>query len=262
MLPRKLIFDSADRFRSARTGMTMIEVLVVIGVLTLASSFFLEILLNSARLRRLTHERALAADAAWVVLERMRHEPFEELFARFDPDPGNDPDGKASAPGNRFRVRGLRPLPDAVDETVGEIVLPGLPKDEEKLKKKQEEARKKEEKEQQKQKKKGQKQGLAEPGVRIANLFFPARPDFGDYQLREDYDDLALGMPRDLDGDNIVDDEDHAKDYVRLPVCVRVSWEGPNGPTAVQVYTMFAANDAAASADPKKKKKKKKDQGK
>lgn len=245
MRPRKLTFDSADRFRSARTGMTMIEILVVIGILVLASSFFLEILVSTARVRRLTHERALAADAAWAVLERMRHEPFEELFARFNPDPGDDPDGKASAPGNRFRVTGLKPLPDAVDETVGEVVLPCLPRDEGELKKKQEEK-------EQRQRKEDKRKEVAEPGVRIANVFFPARSDFGDYQLREDYDDLALGMPRDLDGDNVIDDQDHARDYVRLPVCVRVVWEGPNGLTRIQVYTMFAANDAGSGPNSKK----------
>ena len=61
-----------DRTRSNRAGMTLVEVMVVTGVLLLASTLFLELLLATVDVRRVNHQRNLAANAAWVVLESMR----------------------------------------------------------------------------------------------------------------------------------------------------------------------------------------------
>lgn len=44
--------------------------------------------------------------------------------------------------------------------------------------------------------------------------------------LREDVDLPAMGMPRDLNGDNVEDAADHKSDYRMLPVIVRVTWRG------------------------------------
>lgn len=44
--------------------------------------------------------------------------------------------------------------------------------------------------------------------------------------LREDVAIPAMGMPRDLDGDDVVDGVDHKGDYRLLPVIVRISWRG------------------------------------
>lgn len=49
-----------------------------------------------------------------------------------------------------------------------------------------------------------------------------------------------LGMPRDLNGDAIVDDANHATNYIVLPVTVRVEWMSENGPRNFQLSTMFA----------------------
>lgn len=58
-------------------------------------------------------------------------------------------------------------------------------------------------------------------------VLFPAAA--GSAVLREDLEDPDFGMPRDLDADGDIDDEDHAGDYVQLPVRVRVSWRGTTG---------------------------------
>lgn len=41
-------------------------------------------------------------------------------------------------------------------------------------------------------------------------------------ELREDVDDADLGMPRDLNGDTLIDDRNHATNYTILPIRVRV----------------------------------------
>jgi hypothetical protein len=63
-------------------------------------------------------------------------------------------------------------------------------------------------------------------------------------QLREDSTDETLGMPRDLDGDTLIDDLDHASDYRILPVLVRIRWKGPLGERTLDMYTMLAPVEA------------------
>jgi len=58
-------------------------------------------------------------------------------------------------------------------------------------------------------------------------------------QLREDCDYPLLGMPRDLNGDSIIDGRDHGRDYLILPVQVRIEWESTTGPRAIDLYTML-----------------------
>lgn len=55
--------------------------------------------------------------------------------------------------------------------------------------------------------------------------------------LREDVDDVGLGLPRDLNGDGAVDAADHAGDYEVLPVRVRVEWTGAGGERSVELVT-------------------------
>jgi type II secretory pathway pseudopilin PulG len=58
-------------------------------------------------------------------------------------------------------------------------------------------------------------------------------------QLREDVVDAGLGMPRDLDGDGVVDAADHSGDYNLLPVRVRLSWRGVSGNRTVDLTTIL-----------------------
>jgi type II secretory pathway pseudopilin PulG len=60
-------------------------------------------------------------------------------------------------------------------------------------------------------------------------------------QIREDSTDERLGMPRDLDGDTVIDDVDHGSDYRLLPVLVRIQWKGPRGERTLEMFTMLAA---------------------
>jgi hypothetical protein len=57
--------------------------------------------------------------------------------------------------------------------------------------------------------------------------------------LREDAVDEELGLPRDLDGDTLVDKLDHADDYVILPVRVVIEWQGVSGPRRIVMCSML-----------------------
>ena len=58
--------------------------------------------------------------------------------------------------------------------------------------------------------------------------------------LLEDVAAADLGMPRDLDGDDVVDGLDHAATYLVLPVRVAVEWQGAGGPRRVSLVTTLA----------------------
>jgi hypothetical protein len=58
-------------------------------------------------------------------------------------------------------------------------------------------------------------------------------------QLREDVVLPDLGMPRDLNGDGVVDASNHDVDYTLLPVLVRVRWRSASGTGQFELRTMI-----------------------
>lgn len=209
---------------SGRSGFGLAEVAVVLAILVVAASLFSRMLVATTGVREVNRENGLAAEAARVALERMRNVPFEEVFARYNPDPDDDPEGPGTAPGNRFAVPDLEALPTAPDGLQGEIVLPTYPPG-------------------------TPPQIPQEPGGLFDLLegFLGGGEAGGEesgagaagWELREDYQDEALGMPRDLSGDNLVDAVDHGSDYLLLPVLVRIEWQARHGPSSHEVYTIL-----------------------
>lgn len=60
------------------------------------------------------------------------------------------------------------------------------------------------------------------------------------WQVRENAVNVPLGMPRDLNGDAVVDDEDHSADYTLMPVVVVLRWRGRFGPRELRLFTVLA----------------------
>lgn len=58
-----------------------------------------------------------------------------------------------------------------------------------------------------------------------------------DWQVREDQGDALLGLPRDLNGDAIINATDHRLDYTILPVLIRVRWRGRYGPRELRFFS-------------------------
>lgn len=74
----------------------------------------------------------------------------------------------------------------------------------------------------------------------VGEFVFPAVLTKAGWQLREDSADATLGMPRDLNGDRVVDDQDHAADYIQFPLLVRMRWIGRSGRREFRVFTQMA----------------------
>ena len=62
----------------------------------------------------------------------------------------------------------------------------------------------------------------------------------GELELAEDLVDPTRGVPRDLDGDGLIDNLDHSDDYQLLPVALILRWKGATGVRQLRVLTMLA----------------------
>jgi len=71
---------------------------------------------------------------------------------------------------------------------------------------------------------------------RVGEILFPMVGT----QLRENVNDTALGMPRDLSGDAVTDAADHASNYVLLPVTIRLRWRGVTGNRTLTVRHLLS----------------------
>ncbi|MEM7518092.1 MAG: prepilin-type N-terminal cleavage/methylation domain-containing protein [Planctomycetota bacterium] len=198
-------------------GVSMVELMVVLTILTVAMGMYASTVISTAKLRAIHRETSIAAEAARATIERMHNVPFAEIFARYNANGEDDPEGADTAPGAFFTVQGLDALPGS-EGFVGEVILPtGTARIEVPVE--------------------------IDPATqRLIDLgrISPPRPVFkNELQLREDVQDERLGLPRDLNGDNVVDDADHSDGYVILPVRVRLSWQGRQGNRTYELSTML-----------------------
>lgn len=75
---------------------------------------------------------------------------------------------------------------------------------------------------------------------RVGEILLPElEVQTGVWQVREDTNQPELGLPRDLNGDSIIDNKDHSHDYLQLPVCVRVRWQSSTGPAVYQLDALL-----------------------
>ena len=197
-----------------RRGLTLVGIVVALSVMAVAASIFCQMLIGTTRLRQLNRENALAADAARVALEHMRNVPFAEVYRRFNEYPDDDPQGKGTGPGQLFDVHGLRPVEGAPQGKVGSIVFPSL---------------------------QVQVTSTSSSGSGKLGMVGGTTTTTTQWHLREDYQDHALGMPRDLNGDNVIDTLNHGSDYIVLPVRVRVTWQAPTGERHFDIVTQLGA---------------------
>jgi prepilin-type N-terminal cleavage/methylation domain-containing protein len=184
-----------------RPGFTIVELIIALSILLIAASIFYRMVASTAKLRQVNRENAVAADAARVLIEGMRNRTFSELFALYNNDPNDDPGDPGTAPGSLFFVDRLKPLASSPGGLVGEVFLP----------------------------------------TRIIEVEVAGGSTVVVEELWvcEDTVDAGLGMPRDLNGDSVVDDQNHADDYIILPVRVVIRWQGMFGERSLRVVTML-----------------------
>lgn len=110
--------------RRGRAGLSMIEVLVGMTLLTIGLLGYLQVLVGAVATSQLNREQTRALEAAREVMERLQATPRAEIFASFNSEPADDPGGPGTAPGAGFAVNGLDPQRGDADGLPGEIVFP------------------------------------------------------------------------------------------------------------------------------------------
>lgn len=107
-----------------RRGFTLVEVAVAAGVLTIAAGGLMSSIVASMALNRVNNETGLAQAYAQRAIERMKGVIFADVFATFNRDPGDDPNGAGTAAGANFDAFGLDPFLTDLDGRPGEISFP------------------------------------------------------------------------------------------------------------------------------------------
>jgi len=120
MLPSFCTSRRISRMRSG--GFSLVEVVLVLAVVSVASMIYAQTVASSRRLEPIAEETGIAADATRVVIERIRAQDVAQILALYDADPTNDPAGAGTAPGNTFTVDGLAATPSGAP--VGRIDFP------------------------------------------------------------------------------------------------------------------------------------------
>jgi len=110
---------------NAEQGFSLLEILISLVVFMIAAGAAVSSLVSTISLGRVSSETGRALDAAHDMIERIQGETFNEVFARYNANPADDPGGAGTAPGNGFAVFGLNPQAGDPDGLVGEIFFPG-----------------------------------------------------------------------------------------------------------------------------------------
>lgn len=110
--------------RKDRAGFTLVEVMVTLVLLAVAMLGFSRSMVSTMVAADTDREVRLSTEASRAVFERLSGAAFEEVFALYNSDPNDDPDGPGTGPGVNFDVEGLDPLPADPDGSVGRVWLP------------------------------------------------------------------------------------------------------------------------------------------
>ena len=202
----------------AEAGMTLIEITIALLIIALATLGSVSWTLSGMGLEAENTERAAADEVLRGVLEQIQALPFEEIFARLNDDPNDDPLGKGTAPGGRWWVEADR-HGDFLTPSDSALSTGKSPK-------------------------RGQEDVWHAP-VRI-DIELPV-----DKNGRLSETDLLVVVRHlawDLDGDGQISTADCTNSYRVLPLRVRVTWVGAKGERSVQHVRLFAKRNRPGGA--------------
>lgn len=116
----------STRAAYACAGFSIVELMIVLTVLTVGIGMFAGTLGSIMGLGPSLRDSARAVEASRSLVESMRAQPFEQVWALYNADPGDDPAGAGTAPGAGFAVTGLSAVPGDADGLVGRVVFPEI----------------------------------------------------------------------------------------------------------------------------------------
>ncbi len=114
------------RARSGAPGFSIVEIALLTVILLVAIGGLSGAVVSAIQLSRTTEETAIADDAARAMSASFSNWPFSDVFALFNANPLDDPNGPGTALGPDFDVRGLTPQRGDADGRVGRILFPAV----------------------------------------------------------------------------------------------------------------------------------------
>lgn len=108
-------------------GFTVVEVMIAVVVGTVATYILSASVTAAVMSTASRQQRVVAAEGAVNCMEQIRSMPMALVFALFNDDPSDDPDGEGTGRGPFFDVEGLSPVLDEQGEPrpTGRVLLPG-----------------------------------------------------------------------------------------------------------------------------------------
>ena len=94
--------------RDGERGFGLLEVALALLVIAVATLGSVSWTLSGMNLEKENRERADGHDALRQLVEEIQALPFDEVFARCNADPADDPDGAGTARGGRFTIESTR----------------------------------------------------------------------------------------------------------------------------------------------------------
>ena len=198
--------------RSSEEGFGLVDCVLSMAVFSIAALGFLSVAGTSKGLQQENLAAKKATAVSREVLEQMRATDFRDVFATYNADPSDDPDGPGSATGTEFVID------NAIKKEYGGISkLSG-------------------------------KYGNELSGVVATTrpitclVVFPTAIGLGGLpEVRENLNMPLLGLPADLNGDGVVDAANHAFDCLYLPVAVQTTWTDGTGQHCLVIHTVLSS---------------------
>lgn len=107
-----------------RAGFALAELMVSMTVLLIAGGASLASISAFSGLSNSSQQTVQAWTGIHQMVEQLHAEDFHDIFATYDTDPSNDPDGPGTAPGGGFAIPGLDVQRNDLDNFVGQITFP------------------------------------------------------------------------------------------------------------------------------------------
>lgn len=109
---------------ASEAGFSLLEVSIAGSVMLMGVLMFSQTVVGGIGSQREVRERSVALGALESTIERLRSEPFDSLFTRYNRTPADDPGGAGSGPGPHFAIAGLDAASDDEDGLPGEVLFP------------------------------------------------------------------------------------------------------------------------------------------
>ncbi|MFT7661947.1 MAG: prepilin-type N-terminal cleavage/methylation domain-containing protein [Planctomycetota bacterium] len=105
-------------------GFTLIELMIAIMLIMVGLAGYLQSIIQSTATAEDSRRMAIATQRGRVIMESIKGATFSDVFATFNGDGADDPEGADTAVGENFAATGLEAAANDADGFVGQVLFP------------------------------------------------------------------------------------------------------------------------------------------